>query len=34
MQTYILMTKLSPELTRRVKERADLGRTWLEEVGA
>ena len=32
MQTYILMTKLSPELTRRVKERADLGRRWLEEV--
>jgi uncharacterized protein with GYD domain len=34
MQTYILMTKLSPELTRRVKERADLGRRWLDEVKA
>ena len=34
MQTYILMTKLSPELTRRVKERADLGRAWLDEVKA
>ena len=32
MQTYILMTKLSPELSRRVKERADLGRRWLDEV--
>jgi len=32
MQTYILMTKLSPELTRRVKDRGDLGRTWLDEV--
>lgn len=32
MQTYILMTKLSPEFARRVKERADLGRTWLDEV--
>ncbi len=34
MQTYILMTKLSPELTRRVKDREDLGRRWLDEVKA
>ncbi len=34
MQTYILMTKLSPDLTRRIKERADLGRAWLDEVKA
>ncbi|NNE45528.1 MAG: GYD domain-containing protein [Rhodothermales bacterium] len=34
MQTYILMTKLSPELSRRVKDRADLGRAWLDEVKA
>ncbi len=34
MQTYILMTKLSPELTRRMKDRADLGRAWLDEVKA
>lgn len=32
MQTYILMTKLSPELTRQIKDRAVLGRHWLEHV--
>jgi len=32
MQTYILLTKLSPESSRRVKDRARLGRSWLDQV--
>lgn len=32
MQTFILMTKLSPEVSRQVKDRAKLGRAWLDEV--
>lgn len=32
MQTYILMTKLSPELARQTKQRAEIGREWLEQV--
>ncbi len=32
MQTYILLTKLSPELSRQVKNRAKLGRAWLDQV--
>lgn len=32
MATYMLMTKLSPELTSKMKDRAYLGRAWLEEV--
>ena len=32
MQTYILLTKLSPELSRRMKDRADIGKTWIEQV--
>jgi uncharacterized protein with GYD domain len=32
MKTFILMTKLSPEVSRQVKERARLGRAWLEQV--
>lgn len=32
MQTFILMTKLSPEVARQVKNRAKLGRAWLEQV--
>ena len=32
MKTFILMTKLSPELARQVKDRAKLGRAWLEQV--
>lgn len=32
MQTYILLTKLSPELSRQVKDRAVLGRSWLDQV--
>ena len=32
MATYILATKLSPELTKDVKKRAEIGRKWLEKV--
>jgi uncharacterized protein with GYD domain len=32
MQTYVLMTKLSPEVEKRVKDRGKLGRAWLQEV--
>ncbi len=32
MQTYVLMTKLSPEVSRKVKDRAKLGRAWLGQV--
>jgi uncharacterized protein with GYD domain len=32
MQTYILMTKLSTEITKKMKERKELGREWLEQV--
>lgn len=28
MATYVLMTKLSPELSREVHHRAELGRQW------
>ncbi|MBI1939301.1 MAG: GYD domain-containing protein [Ignavibacteriales bacterium] len=32
MQTYILMTKLSPEVSKQLKQRAKLGRAWLDQV--
>lgn len=32
MQTYILLTKLSPELLAKMKDRRELGRTWLDQV--
>jgi uncharacterized protein with GYD domain len=32
MQTYILLTKLSPELSKKVKDRAEMGRAWLDQV--
>jgi uncharacterized protein with GYD domain len=32
MKTFILMTKLSPEIAQQVRDRAKLGRTWLEQV--
>ena len=32
MQTYILMTKLSPEVSKHMKDRAKIGRKWLQEV--
>ncbi len=32
MKTFILLTKLSSETSRQIKERAKLGREWLEQV--
>jgi len=32
MATYILVTKLSPELTRDLRKRAEIGRQWMERV--
>jgi len=32
MQTFILMTKLSPEVSRQMKDRAEIGRAWLDQV--
>ena len=32
MQTYILLTKLSPELSQQLKDRAEQGRSWLKQV--
>ena len=32
MKTYILMTKLSPEVSQKMKERAKIGRYWLDQV--
>ncbi len=32
MQTFVLMTKLSPDVSREMKNRAQLGRAWLDQV--
>ena len=32
MQTYILLTKLSPEVSRNMKDRAHIGRSWMDQV--
>jgi len=32
MQTYILMTKLAPDLSRQMKARDRIGREWLDQV--
>lgn len=32
MQTYVLMTKLSTDLTEKMHDRQRLGRQWLEQV--
>nr|MBN2277458.1 GYD domain-containing protein [candidate division Zixibacteria bacterium] len=32
MQTFILMTKLSTDVSKRMKDRAKIGRAWLEQV--
>jgi uncharacterized protein with GYD domain len=34
MKTFILMTKLSPEVTSKMKDRASIGRSWLDHVKA
>lgn len=32
IRTFILMTKLSPEVSSKMKNRAEIGRKWLNEV--
>jgi uncharacterized protein with GYD domain len=32
MKTFILMTKLSPEVSKQIRDRANLGRAWLDQV--
>ena len=32
MATFVLMTKLAPDVSRQVKDRARIGRAWLDEV--
>lgn len=32
MQTFVLMTKLAPEMSKRVKDQEKLGREWLDQV--
>ncbi len=34
MKTFILLTKLSSEVSKQLKDRAKLGRQWLEQVKA
>ena len=32
MQTFVLMTKLAPEMSKQVKDQKALGRDWLDQV--
>ncbi len=32
MQTFFLMTKLAPEMSKQVKDQEKLGREWLDQV--
>lgn len=32
MKTYILLTKLSPDLSKQIKDQAETGRRWLKQV--
>jgi uncharacterized protein with GYD domain len=32
MPTYVLLTKLSPDVTRQTDDRAKMGRDWLDQV--
>ena len=32
MATFMLMTKLSPDVTAKMKDRAQIGRAWLDKV--
>jgi uncharacterized protein with GYD domain len=32
MATYMLMTKLSPDITAKMKDRKEIGRVWLDHV--
>lgn len=32
MKTFVLMTKLAPEVAERIQDRGAIGRAWLDEV--
>ena len=32
MPTFVLMTKLAPEMSKKVQDQEELGRIWLEQV--
>ena len=32
MKTFVLMTKLAPDVSRQMKDRAKIGRAWLDHV--
>ncbi len=32
MHTYILLTKFSPDLCKKMKNQAEMGRSWLDQV--
>ncbi len=32
MQTYILLTKLSTEVSKKIKDRSKIGNSWLDQV--
>ncbi len=32
MQTFILMTKLAPDTSTKIKDRAQMGQTWIKQV--
>jgi uncharacterized protein with GYD domain len=32
MQTFVLMTKLAPEMSKQVKNQGTVGRLWLDQV--
>ena len=32
MQTFVLMTKLAPDVSKEMRNRAELGRAWLDRV--
>ena len=34
MQTYVLMTKLAPEVSQKMKYRSEIGREWMDQVKA
>lgn len=34
MQTYVLLTKLSADVSQRMKDRAEIGHSWLDQVKA
>ena len=32
MQTFVLMTKLAPEMSKKIRDQEKLGRVWLDQV--